>query len=150
MADKDRSGHPKRPHPKNKKQSTENKATADTHPVPPPIVHAEPAIEEQIVHEMTNGKESIAEKKGRIAEKTEGVSDRASYVVGRAQHLVAEYINASEAYAIKLIELQYCAGGWARRTPLKPIIEAQNTLTRKMVEISARAARAALRIQAPG
>ncbi len=97
-------------------------------------------MEEQFAPQTANGAETVAEK----------APDRASSAIGEAQHLAAEYIDASEKYAMKLIELQDRAGSWMKKTPLKPLVEARNALSRRVVSISARAARAAFRLQAPG
>lgn len=94
-------------------------------------------MEEQPVYQTANGKETTAEK----------ISGRASAAVGEAQHLAAEYIDASEKYAMKLLDLQDRAASWAKKTPLKPVVEAQSTLGRKLVQVSARAARAVWRVQ---
>jgi len=58
-----------------------------------------------------------------------------------AKKAAAWYIDASEKFAKRAIEMQEKATGWAKETPFAPLIEAQNSIARKFVERSASAAR---------
>lgn len=53
----------------------------------------------------------------------------------------AWYIETNEKLANQAIELQIKTMSWAKETPLAPLLEAQTSLARKMVERSAAAAR---------
>jgi hypothetical protein len=58
-----------------------------------------------------------------------------------AKKAAAWYIDTSEKFAKRAIELQERATGWAKETPFAPLIEAQHSIARKFVERSASAAR---------
>jgi hypothetical protein len=53
----------------------------------------------------------------------------------------AWYIETSEKFAQQALELQEKAMGWAKDTPLAPLLEAQHSMARKLVERSANAVR---------
>ncbi len=60
-----------------------------------------------------------------------------------AKKIAAWYVDASEKFANDLLDLQASATGWAKETPLAPILEAQTELSRKFVKRSIDLARTA-------
>ncbi len=59
------------------------------------------------------------------------------------------YIDIAEKLANQGIELQEKSTGWAKDTPLAPMIEAQTSIARKLVERSVTAARNLWQIPQP-
>jgi hypothetical protein len=53
----------------------------------------------------------------------------------------AQYIDTSEKWAKKALELGEKATAWAKDTPFAPVIELQQSLSRQMVDASASLAR---------
>jgi len=49
----------------------------------------------------------------------------------------AQYLDTSEKWAQKALELNEQATAWAKETPLAPLFETQRSLARQMVETSA-------------
>jgi hypothetical protein len=74
------------------------------------------------------------------------LSERAACLLGDVQRLAAEYIDASEEYAQRLLEIQSEAASIAEGTPLERVLRAQCSLGHRIVESSARAARALWRV----
>ena len=74
------------------------------------------------------------------------LSERASCFIGDVQRIAAQYIDASEDYAHRLLDIQSEAASWAEGTPLERVLKAQNSLGQRIVESSARAARALWRV----
>lgn len=58
-----------------------------------------------------------------------------------AKKFAAWYIDTSEKYANEMLDMQATATEWAKETPIAPIFEAQQDLTRKFVKRSADVAR---------
>jgi hypothetical protein len=60
----------------------------------------------------------------------------------------AWYIDTSEKFATQALDMQEKVTGWAKETPLAPMIEAQQKLTRKLIERSLSTARSMWQLQA--
>lgn len=65
-----------------------------------------------------------------------------------AKKAAAWYIDASEKFATQALEMQEKVTGWAKETPLAPMIEAQQKLARKLIERSVSTARSLWQLQA--
>ena len=63
-----------------------------------------------------------------------------------AKKAAAWYIDTTEKLAAQALEFQAKATEWAKETPLYPIIEAQQTIGRKLVEQSVNTARTLWRL----
>lgn len=84
-----------------------------------------------------------------MAENTtrEGIFDRYAnlgkryFNLERMRKFAAWYIDTNEKLANRMLDLQAAATGWAKKTRLAKIVEAQDELSRKFVKRSAEAAR---------
>lgn len=74
------------------------------------------------------------------------LSERASCLFGDVQRLAAQYIDASEEFAQRILDIQSEATSWAEGTPLERVLKVQKSLGQRIVESSARAARALWRL----
>jgi hypothetical protein len=74
------------------------------------------------------------------------LSERASCLFGDVQRLAAQYIDASEEFARRILDIQSEATSWAEGTPLERVLKVQKSLGQRIVESSARAARALWRL----
>jgi hypothetical protein len=72
---------------------------------------------------------------------------RSVFSLEAARKMAAAYIDTGEKLATDAIEFQAKANKWAKDTPLKPMLEAQNSMGRKLVELSANTARRLCRIE---
>ena len=63
-----------------------------------------------------------------------------------AKKAVSWYIDAAEKFATQALDFQVKATEWAKETPIYPLIEAQQTIGRKLVEQSASTARTLWRL----
>ena len=63
-----------------------------------------------------------------------------------AKKAAAWYIDTTEKLATQALDFQVKATEWARETPIYPLIEAQQTIGRKLVEQSASTARSLWRL----
>lgn len=64
-----------------------------------------------------------------------------------AKKAAAWYIDTSEKFATQALEMQEKVTGWAKETPLAPIVEAQQKFARRMVERSVSTARSLWQLQ---
>ena len=86
-------------------------------------------------------------------EQGKGIFESLSEVTGSvfsldaARKMVALYISTGEKLATGAIEFQAKANEWAKDTPLQALLEAQNSMGRKLVELSAETARSVWRIE---
>jgi hypothetical protein len=64
-----------------------------------------------------------------------------------AKKAAAWYIDTSEKFATQALDLQAKTTEWAKDTPLYPLIEAQQSIGRKLVEQSASTARTLWRLE---
>ncbi len=63
-----------------------------------------------------------------------------------AKKAVSWYIDTTEKIATQALDFQVKATEWAKETPIYPLIEAQQTIGRKLVERSASTARTLWRL----
>lgn len=77
-------------------------------------------------------------------------AERASCFIGDVQRLAAEYIDASEEFACRLLEIQNEAATMAEGTALERLLRTQNSIGLRIVESSARAARRLWRVDRDG
>ncbi len=66
---------------------------------------------------------------------------RNAFSLDGAKKFAAWYIDTTEKVANNVLDFQASSTGWAKETPLGPIFEAQQDLTRKFVKRSAAVAR---------
>lgn len=97
---------------------------------------------------MAKRTEAEAISEGRVAAET--IPDRAKWFLSDVQGLAAEFIDASEEFAKKLLALQSRATSWAKDTPLAPVFKALNSVGQQLVELSTRTARALWRVSPMG
>jgi hypothetical protein len=71
---------------------------------------------------------------------------RTSFSLEGAKKLATLYIESSERLAKQVLDIQAKATEWAKDTPLAAVFEAQNSMGRKLVELSAGTARRLWRI----
>lgn len=87
-------------------------------------------------------RKDMTEKADTVFEGFTNMSKNLFNVEG-AKKIAAWYVDASEKFANDLLDLQASATGWAKETPLAPILEAQTELSRKFVKRSIDLARTA-------
>jgi hypothetical protein len=80
----------------------------------------------------------------------EGFSEMAAALLSTeaARKIAALSIDTGERLANSALDFQANATGWAKDTPLSALFETQNSIGRKVVELSADAARRLWRIDA--
>ena len=71
---------------------------------------------------------------------------RASFSLEGAKKLATLYIESSERLAKQVLDIQAKATEWAKDTPLAVVFETQNSMGRKLIELSAGTARRLWRI----
>jgi hypothetical protein len=72
---------------------------------------------------------------------------RSMFSLDAARKMAALYIDTGEKLATDAIEFQAKASEWAKDTPLQALLEAQNSMGHKLVELSANTARRLWRIE---
>jgi hypothetical protein len=72
---------------------------------------------------------------------------RSMFSLDAARKMAAVYIDTGEKLATDAIEFQAKANEWAKDTPLQALLEAQNSMGRKLVELSADTARRLWRLE---
>ena len=72
---------------------------------------------------------------------------RSMFSLDAARKMATLYIDTGEKFATGAIELQAKASEWAKDTPLQALLEAQNSMGHKLVELSANTARRLWRIE---
>ncbi len=91
------------------------------------------------------GGEKMAE---RMKEGFESVADLFGFE--GARKAAAFYIDTSEKLAREALDFEAKAAEWAKDTPFKPLLDAQASIGRKFVELSASAARKLWQIEEKG
>jgi hypothetical protein len=80
-------------------------------------------------------RKDMAEKSDTVFEGFNNLGKNLFNIEG-AKKIAAWYVDASEKFANDLLDLQASAAGWAKQTPLAPILEAQTELSRNFVKRS--------------
>jgi hypothetical protein len=121
---------------------------------PQPLEQAEAELARQSKQTLVEPHKAEQESGGKkVAENREGIFDNWARVneslfsLDGMKKAAAWYIETSEKLANQALELQERASGWAKDTPLAPLLEAQNSFARKFVERSANVARSLWQIQ---
>jgi hypothetical protein len=113
----------------------------------------EPTVARQAAPDQKVMQSSGVESEGAKMEQGKGILDsfsevtRTLFSLDAARRMAALYIETGEKLAEGALDFQAKASEWAKDTPLAAAFEAQNSMSRKLVELSANTARQLWRIE---
>jgi hypothetical protein len=122
-------------------QTVENVAHATKHPEPNADSWLNSKVSEQSSQKNSRRRPLMSEKEQ--SGMYEGISRMAEkcFNPAGAKKAAAWYIDTTEKLATQALDFQVKATEWAKETPIYPLIEAQQTIGRKLVEQSVTTAR---------